>query len=176
MPNYVYHLTSSATALLIKASGMSSTFSRTGEARAHPEGAFAKDRELKSPAKILSFVIEGLGHLLNAGVTLEQLASEINSVPLSQCPTASGVVDNHSDDSNARSDWHKKQLAEFREKYFPTAQACPKAVKGRGEYCALEPLKRTNYRKEKGPKFQQDYPNHFVCKLGVICKDLYYAV
>lgn len=176
MPNYVYHLTSSSTALLIKASGMSSTFARTGEAKAHPEGAFAKDRESKGPAKILSFVIEGLGHLLNAGVTIEQLANEARSISFSTVPVPSCMVDKHSEDSNARSDWHKRQLADFREKFFPNAQACPKPVKDRGEYCALESLKRTNYRKEKGPTFQRDYPDHFICNLAIACKDLYYSV
>jgi len=177
MANYVYHLTSSATALLIKANGMSSIFARTGEAKAHPQGAFAKDRDAKAPAKIESYVIEALGHLLNAGLTIEQLAGEAGSIQLSECPKATGNVDKHADDSNAIRDWYKKQVDDFRKKFFPNAQPVPKdPVNGRGEYAALKSLERTKYRKEKGTEFKNDHPNHFICKLAKVQTDLYYSL
>jgi hypothetical protein len=152
-------------------------FARTGEAKAHPEGAFAKNRDQAAPQKVQSYVIEDLGFLLNDGVRLEQISGEAGSITLTAAPKTTGKVEDHSDDSNGIRDWGKAQVTTWREHFFPHAVAVPKEpVKGRGDYAALTSLKRTAYRKEKGPEFKNSFPHHFICTLADVQKDVYYAL
>lgn len=177
MPNYVYHLTTKATALLIKANGMTSTFSRTGEENAHSEGAFAKDRDAKTPAKIESYVSEALGFLLNAGVTLDELCRETGSVELLPAPKATGNVEKHAEDSNAIRDWFKNEVDRYRKKFFPHAVELSRQPANVGsEYAKMKLTDRAKYRKTEGPKFMRSHPNHFICTLAQAQTELYYGV
>lgn len=179
-PEWVYHVTTTEAAVIIKREGMQSRFMKDGELSARPDGAFVKDRIAKEPGKRIEKLALMLKNLRSHECGLAQIeAYNPNYTRLTYQAVGDGdedhpkVAELMADRTGAYKAGLPSHSVSFSAPRSPSPTSASSSPAPRAPMPAGPALTNDQLRADASQMILQS-PNHFLCQLAVQLVEIEY--